>query len=63
MKARGPQKAPVYYLPLWHRPELDEVWPGRNNEPIGLYASGNGQTRPGRGLRFHAEADACARSM
>ena len=45
-EGQGAQKAPVYYVPLWHRPDLDEVWPGRNNEPIGVYASGNGQTRP-----------------
>jgi hypothetical protein len=45
-EGQGAEKAPVYHLPLWHRPDLDEVWPGRNDEPIGLYASGNGQTRP-----------------
>ena len=45
-EGQGAEKAPVYHLPLWHRPDLDEVWPGRNNEPIGVYASGNGQTRP-----------------
>ncbi len=44
-EGQGAQKAPVYYLPLWHRPELDEVWPGRNNEPIGIYAGGFGQSR------------------
>jgi mono/diheme cytochrome c family protein len=42
----GAEKAPVYYLPLWHRPELDEVWPGRRNEPIGAYAQSLGQKRP-----------------
>ena len=41
----GNQKAPFYYLPLWHRPNLDEVWPGRTNEPIGVYASSAGQNR------------------
>ena len=41
----GDQKAPYYYLPLWHRPNLDEVWPGRGNEPIGVYASAAGQNR------------------
>lgn len=41
----GDQKAPYYYLPLWHRPNLDEVWPGRGNEPIGVYASVAGQNR------------------
>jgi hypothetical protein len=42
----GEEKAPVYHLPLWHRPELDEVWPGRGPEPIGAYASSTGQKRP-----------------
>jgi hypothetical protein len=41
----GDEKAPVYHLPLWHRPELDEVWPGRGPEPIGVYASSSGQKR------------------
>jgi uncharacterized protein DUF1592/uncharacterized protein DUF1588/uncharacterized protein DUF1585/uncharacterized protein DUF1587/uncharacterized protein DUF1595/cytochrome c len=41
----GNQKAPYYYLPLWHRPNLDEIWPGRTNEPIGVYASVAGQNR------------------
>jgi hypothetical protein len=42
----GDEKAPVYHLPLWHRPELDEVWPGRDPEPIGVYSSSSGQRRP-----------------
>lgn len=42
----GDEKAPFYYLPLWHRPNVDEVWPGRRDEPIGVYASGSGQSRP-----------------
>ena len=42
----GEEKAPYFYLPLWHRPNLDEVWPGRRNEPIGVYASSTGQNRP-----------------
>jgi hypothetical protein len=42
----GAEKAPLYYLPLWHRPDLDEVWPGRRNEPIGVYAQSSGQKRP-----------------
>ncbi|MDA1274429.1 MAG: DUF1592 domain-containing protein [Verrucomicrobia bacterium] len=42
----GGEKAPLYYLPLWHRPNLDEVWPGRRDEPIGVYASSAGQNRP-----------------
>jgi hypothetical protein len=40
------QKAPVYHTLLWHRPNLDEVYRGRRNEPISVYASGDGQTRP-----------------
>jgi hypothetical protein len=42
----GDEKAPVYHLPLWHRPELDEVYPGRGPEPIGVYASSSGLRRP-----------------
>jgi len=41
----GEEKAPYFYLPLWHRPNLDEVWPGRRDEPIGVYASSTGQNR------------------
>jgi hypothetical protein len=43
---QGAAKAPVYHTLLWHRPNLDEVYPGRRNEPIGVYAQGAGQTRP-----------------
>ena len=39
------EKAPVYHTLLWHRPNLDEVYPGRRNEPIAVYAAGGGQTR------------------
>ncbi len=42
----GDEKAPVYYLPLWHRPNADEVWPGRRSEPIGVYAQSSGKSRP-----------------
>ncbi len=45
-EGQGEAKAPVYYLPLWHRPNLDEVWPGRRNEPMGVYAQSSGQKRP-----------------
>ena len=41
----GEAKAPVYWLPLWHRPNLDEVWPGRRDEPIGVFAQSGGQGR------------------
>ncbi len=42
----GDEKAPVFHLPLWHRPNADEVWPGRRAEPIGVYAQSSGQSRP-----------------
>jgi mono/diheme cytochrome c family protein len=45
-EGQGAAKAPVYWLPVWHRPNADEIWPGRNDEPIGIYASRAGQTRP-----------------
>jgi hypothetical protein len=51
----GDAKAPVYYLPLWHRPNLDEVWPGRRDEPIGVYASAAGQNRPIGAFDFKPE--------
>ena len=45
-EGQGEQKSPVYWLPVWHRPNLDEVWPGRRPEPIGVYAAaGQGQRR------------------
>jgi len=45
-EGQGEAKSPVYHLPLWHRPNLDEVWPGRRDEPIGVYAQSSGQSRP-----------------
>lgn len=45
-EGQGAEKAPVYHLPLWHRPNVDEVWPGRRDEPIGVYAQSSGQSRP-----------------
>ena len=45
-EGQGAQKAPVFHTLLWHRPNLDEVYPGRRNEPIAVYAAGGGQTRP-----------------
>ena len=45
-EGQGAEKAPVFHTLLWHRPNLDEVYPGKRNEPIGVYASGGGQTRP-----------------
>lgn len=41
----GEEKAPVYYLPLWHRPNVDEVWPGRTSEPMSVFAQSAGQNR------------------
>ena len=45
-EGQGAEKAPVYWLPVWHRPNADEIWRGRNDEPIGIYAQVPGQTRP-----------------
>jgi hypothetical protein len=45
-EGQGAEKAPVYWLPVWHRPNADEIWPGRNDEPVGIYAQSSGQTRP-----------------
>lgn len=45
-EGQGAEKAPVYHLPLWHRPNVDEVWRGRRDEPIGVYAQSSGQSRP-----------------
>ncbi len=45
-EGQGAEKAPVYHTLLWHRPNLDEVYPGRRDEPIAVYAAGGGQTRP-----------------
>ena len=42
----GPQKTAFLYRPSYHRPNPDEVWPGRRNEPIGVYAQSSGQSRP-----------------
>ena len=45
-EGQGAEKAPVYHTLLWHRPNLDEVYPGRRNEPIGVYAQA--AARPAR---------------
>ncbi len=42
----GAEKLAYLYQPSWHRPNPDEVWRGRRNEPIGLYAQRAGQARP-----------------
>ncbi len=51
----GEQKAPVYHLPLWHRPNADEVWPGRRSEPIGIYAQSSGKSRSLGAFDFEIE--------
>ncbi|HVK11869.1 MAG TPA: DUF1592 domain-containing protein, partial [Gemmataceae bacterium] len=51
-EGQGAEKAPVYHTLLWHRPNLDEVYPGKRDEPIGVYASGGGQTRPVGAIDF-----------
>lgn len=41
----GEAKAAEYHATLWHRPNLEEIWPGRRHEPIGVYATTSGQRR------------------
>ena len=53
----GGREAPVYHTPLWHRPNLDEVYPGRRNEPIGIYVPGAARPAQSGVARLHAEAD------
>jgi hypothetical protein len=55
-EGQGAEKAPVYHTLLWHLPNLDEVYPGRRNEPIGVYAQGGGQTRPVGAVDFTPRA-------
>jgi mono/diheme cytochrome c family protein len=54
-EGQGEEKAPVYWLPVWHRPNADEIWPGRNNEPMGIYAQMPGLTRPIGAVDFTPE--------
>ncbi len=42
----GKEKTAYLYQQTYHRPNPDEVWPGRRNEPIGVYAQSSGQSRP-----------------
>jgi uncharacterized protein DUF1592/uncharacterized protein DUF1588/uncharacterized protein DUF1585/uncharacterized protein DUF1587/uncharacterized protein DUF1595/cytochrome c len=51
----GQEKSAYFYLPLWHRPNLDEVWPGRGDEPMGVYASSAGQNRKIAAFDFKPE--------
>lgn len=55
-EGQGAEKAPVYHTLLWHRPNLDEIYPGRRDEPIAVYASGGGQTRPIGAVDFTPES-------
>lgn len=41
----GEAKAPEYHATLWHRPNLEEIWPGRRHEPMGVYAATSGRKR------------------
>jgi hypothetical protein len=54
-QGQGEEKAAYYWLPVWHRPNADEIWPGRRDEPIGVYASSAGQTRPVGAFDFTPE--------
>lgn len=51
-EGQGAAKAPVFHTLLWHRPNLDEVYPGKRNEPIAVYATAGGQTRPVGAIDF-----------
>jgi Protein of unknown function (DUF1592)/Protein of unknown function (DUF1588)/Protein of unknown function (DUF1585)/Protein of unknown function (DUF1587)/Protein of unknown function (DUF1595) len=55
----GDEKAPVYHLPLWHRPNADEVWPGRRPEPMGVYAQSSGKSRSLGQFDFGIEPTEC----
>jgi len=51
----GPEKVAYLYQPTYHRPNPDEVWSGRRNEPIGVYAQSSGQSRPLASFDFTPE--------
>jgi hypothetical protein len=51
----GPEKMAYLYQATYHRPNSDEVWPGRRNEPIGVYAQSSGQSRPLAAFDFTPE--------
>ena len=52
----GPEKVAYLYPSTYHRPNSDEVWPGRRNEPIGVYAQSSGQSRPVAAFDFTPES-------
>jgi Protein of unknown function (DUF1592)/Protein of unknown function (DUF1588)/Protein of unknown function (DUF1585)/Protein of unknown function (DUF1587)/Protein of unknown function (DUF1595) len=51
----GAEKVAYLYPATYHRPNSDEVWPGRRNEPIGVYAQSSGQSRPLAAFDFTPE--------
>ena len=53
--ASAPEKVAYLYQSTYHRPNSDEVWPGRRNEPIGVYAQSSGQSRPLAAFDFTPE--------
>ncbi len=42
----GAEKTAYLNPTTYHRPNSDEIWRGRRNEPIGVYAQSSGQSRP-----------------
>ncbi len=60
-EGQGVEKAPVFHTLLWHRPNLDEVYPGRRSEPIAVYAQG--AAKPAQsGPSISRRSPVCARS-
>src|SRR6185295_3935437 len=51
----GQEKVAYLYQTTYHRPDPDEVWPGRRDEPIGVYAQSSGQSRPLAAFDFTPE--------
>ena len=51
----GAEKVAYLNPSTYHRPNSDEVWPGRRNEPIGVYAQSSGQSRPLAAFDFTPE--------
>ena len=55
-EGQGAEKAPVYHTLLWHRPNLDEVYPGPAQRADRRLRLGRRPDAAGRGGRFHAQA-------
>jgi hypothetical protein len=51
----GDEKVAYLNQSTYHRPNSDEVWLGRRNEPIGVYAQSSGQSRPLAAFDFTPE--------